>query len=155
MFTLRNFAFKKMTVAMMLAVEILGTALPALCKNDANNGNGNSGSNVWYHGPHGVAGQKKLASDPNFTALVNKKVLFLPVISGDPPFNQSQKCIGFIAVRVTGVEINQSGGVVESITCKIIRAIGPGTASTPINSGNATNDQALARLAPGPIKLTL
>lgn len=104
---------------------------------------------------NGVAGQKKLASDPDYTALVNKKVLFLPVISGNPPFNQSQKCIGFIAVRVTDVEINQSGGVVESITCKIIRAIGPGTSTTPIDSGNATNDQALVRLAPGPIKLTL
>lgn len=65
---------------------------------------------------NGVAGQKQLAGDTYSAALLSKEFIILPVISGDPPFNQHRKVRGFVAMKVTRIDTNGKGGVVETIT---------------------------------------
>ena len=103
---------------------------------------------------NGVTGQKRLASNPQYQALLNAPVLYLPVMQGDPPYNQSRICVGFIAVHVTGVTINQSGGMVESLTCTILKGLASGTTGTIPSTGNTQTDSALVRLAPTGLKVT-
>lgn len=71
---------------------------------------------------NGVAGQKKLANDSRLSALKAKDSLVLPVVEGAPSFNQSRPVIGWVVVQVKGVEVNQSGGEVETIEAVITHA---------------------------------
>jgi hypothetical protein len=104
---------------------------------------------------NGIDGEKALAQDPDYSALLAQNAIFLPVISGNPPYNQSRECLGFIAVKVTGVQTNTSAGVVEQINCILVQGLSPGTGGVLPSSGNQQNDQAMQRLALSPIKLLL
>ena len=104
---------------------------------------------------NGIDGEKKLAQDPDYSALLSQNEIFLPVISGNPPYNQSRECLGFIAVKVTGVQNNTSAGVVEQINCILVQGLSPGTGGVLPSSGNQQNDQAMQRLALSPVKLLL
>ncbi|MBI4533792.1 MAG: Tad domain-containing protein [Candidatus Melainabacteria bacterium] len=102
---------------------------------------------------NGVVGQKKLADSPQLDALLAQPLLILPVISGTPPYNQSRPVIGFIGVKVTAVEVNGSGGEVETITCTIVKAIGRGRGGPTGLTGDASVDQGMITLSIGPVRL--
>jgi Flp pilus assembly protein TadG len=104
---------------------------------------------------NGIDGERKLAQDPAFSALLAQDALYLPVIAGDPPYNQSRQCLGFIAVKVTGVQNNPTAGVVEQINCILVRGLAPGQGGDLPGTGNTQNDEAIQRLALSPIKLLL
>lgn len=101
---------------------------------------------------NGVAGQKRLADGDANAALLSKEMIVLPVMSGDPPYNQTTTVVGFIAVKPLSVEINQQGGMVESFTCKVIKAITRGKDGA-MQSGNQTWDTALNLWSPGAAKI--
>ena len=103
---------------------------------------------------NGVSGQKTLASDPELSKLQAAAGLVLPVMSGDPPYNQSRTCIGFITVHVTSVQINQSGGNVEAITCQLVKGLADGTdGSIPSVDNGGNIDKALAADSTSAVKL--
>jgi len=112
-----------------------------------------AGDNIFLN--NGIDGEKALAQDPDYSALLSQNEIFLPVISGNPPYNQSRECLGFIAVKVTGVQNNTSAGVVEQINCILVQGLSPGAGGALPSSGNQQNDQAMQRLALSPIKLLM
>lgn len=70
---------------------------------------------------NGVVGQKHLADGPTREALLGLGYIILPVISGNPPFNQSRTIQGFIAVKVLDVKVNKESVGVEELLVKIVK----------------------------------
>lgn len=111
---------------------------------------------------NGIIGQKKLADTPYMEAL-RGKILTLPVIMGEPPYNQSRAVVGFIGFKVTGVETNKTGKetgkdkekeqIVESITGVLCQPQLVGISGPIPTTGDRINDAALERLELGPIQL--
>lgn len=103
---------------------------------------------------NGVASQKDLAKAPRLGALKDRHNLVIPLMAGDPPYNQSRKLVGFITVDIKDVIVNQNGGEVETIVAVlrkgIINRATPGeiksTDSTTVNNG-------LTGISPGTVKL--
>jgi len=103
---------------------------------------------------NGVAGQKHLAQDPRKDLLMARPYIVLPVISGNVPFNQTAEVIGFIAVKVTDVTINQSGGEVETITGTLVHGLVAGEHWTVSQTQNLLgNLLSVDHLAPNTIRL--
>lgn len=105
------------------------------------------------HLNNGVMGEKRLAQSPYFDALVDKRrpPLILPLILGDPSFNQKRKVVGFIGFRVQDVlrDGNQVLGL--SGTLEPVQIAG---VSGPIAlTGDPINDAALAEITLGPVQL--
>ena len=44
-----------------------------------------------------------LLNDPRYSAMLSQPAIVFPLIEGSPPFQQSSKVIGFIALKVTGI----------------------------------------------------
>lgn len=103
---------------------------------------------------NGIVGQKMLADDPYFTKILEQEVLFLPVMDGDPAYNQTTKVIGFIGVKFTSISRQSNNGMVETMVATIVHPLtdGMSLASMP-TTGNATWDAALNGFAPGVVKL--
>lgn len=103
---------------------------------------------------NGVVGQQELAKDPLLSALTAPdRVLVLPVITGDPAFNQSRPVVGFIGFQVTSVTFGQGRGIVETITGRLVAPQVNGMSGPAGNTGDAFNDAALQSFVPGPIQL--
>ena len=75
----------------------------------------------------------------------------LPVMMGDPPYNQGRKCVGFITVKVTEIHKNGAGGQVERITAKIVKGVTKGRGGKPTQAGNK-NPQ-MENISAGTVKL--
>ncbi len=103
---------------------------------------------------NGVDGQKRLADGAPYTALTNGAVLYLPVMQGDPPYNQTRQCVGFVAVKVTDVQKNQSGGLVEKITVKLIKGLMKGTPGLITSTNNSSLNSGLQSLSAGTVQLS-
>lgn len=101
---------------------------------------------------NGISGQKKLADSPFLTALQSKGPLVLPVIAGDPAFNQSGAVIAFIGFKVLSVDVNGKSGVVESIRGQLVRPQVAGESGPLPTTGTPVNE-AISRLNLGPVKL--
>ncbi|HEY9787069.1 MAG TPA: hypothetical protein V6D17_16880 [Candidatus Obscuribacterales bacterium] len=84
---------------------------------------------------NGIVGQKRLAGSPFREALLTQPYVVLPVITGQSPFNQSRELIGFVAFKITDIEINQKQGIVETITGTIVRVAinAPQTGNTAVS----------------------
>ncbi|MBX9688207.1 MAG: hypothetical protein K2X27_15975, partial [Candidatus Obscuribacterales bacterium] len=65
---------------------------------------------------NGVMGLKDLAKEPRLSALKAEEFLILPIINGDPAYNQTAKVVGFTALQVTKIEANPMKGVTIAIT---------------------------------------
>lgn len=102
---------------------------------------------------NGVAGQKSLAEGERLQALQNKAIIYLPVISGTPPFNQERPIIGWIAVKVKNVLTNQSGGVVETVEAELLKAPILGRKGDIPPTGDASWDTALQNFSPSTVRL--
>ncbi len=102
---------------------------------------------------NGVVGQKHLARDPRYTMLLGMPYIVVPVISGNPPFNQTRSVVGFIAIKVTDVTINQAGGVVETISGTLVSGLVTGQTGELPASGSAQTDAALEELSAQVIRL--
>lgn len=102
---------------------------------------------------NGVMGQKALASDPQYSALTDGRTLILPVIDGDPAYNQSRLCIGMVAVQVLSVTKNEGNGVVEKLVVKIVDTAIPGVCGTLNSTGNPEWDWAIKQTLPKTVKL--
>lgn len=102
---------------------------------------------------NGVVGQKKLAKDDRGEIFTNDWLIFIPVVSGPVPINQSRPVLGFIAVEVSSVELNKSGGEVEVIHGTLVRRAAPSIGGTIPSTGNNSWNNALNSLSPGAIKL--
>lgn len=102
---------------------------------------------------NGVLGEKTLADDPYLSKLCEPdRTIWLPIIKGDPPYNQTRKCIGFMAVKVLNVTTNQPG-IVETLTVRIQSSLVDGTGGKIPSTGNGQIDTALNNFAPGVVKL--
>lgn len=102
---------------------------------------------------NGVAGQKSLAEGDRLAALQDKAIIYLPVISGTPPFNQERPIIGWIAVKVKNVLTNQSGGVVETVEAELLKAPILGRKGDLPPTGDPSWDTALQNLSPSTVRL--
>jgi hypothetical protein len=103
---------------------------------------------------NGVMAQKALAGGSELNALIDPDAQFvIPVMTGDPPYNQSRTVVGFVTIKVTGVEINKSGGEVEVLHAKLVKGVVKGTGGLPEVSGKTPIDSALKELSPGTTQL--
>ncbi|MBX9570950.1 MAG: hypothetical protein K2X77_18795 [Candidatus Obscuribacterales bacterium] len=102
---------------------------------------------------NGVAGQKSLAEGDRLQALQDKPIIYLPVMSGTPPFNQERPIIGWIAVKVDNVVTNQSGGVVETVEVTLLKAPILGRKGDIPPTGDASWDTALQNFSPSTVRL--
>lgn len=75
---------------------------------------------------NGVMGLKYLANSPYREILLSKECLFLPVISGQPAFNESHSIIGFVAVKTLEIEKHGDGGSNLLFTVKLVPALTEG-----------------------------
>ncbi len=97
---------------------------------------------------NGVAGQKRLAYPGHKAALLERKILYLPVILGTPPINQDATVIGFITIEVLDVEINGAGGIVQTITGRLVKGLRGGR-----SGGSEGIDPGLVAMEPFSVKL--
>lgn len=103
---------------------------------------------------NGVIGAHQLASSPYYEAMMNMPLVILPVVEGDPAFNQTRTVVGFITVRFESVTLNQSQGQVETIMARIVKSIVPGLGDSDVpDSTNDSFDPNLAGISPGPVRL--
>ncbi len=98
---------------------------------------------------NGVIGEKDMAKSPRYQALIDPDLppLTLPVISGEPPFNQSKKVIGFISFKPTGVILGKGNGPVETLIGTLEKTQLRGV------SGAGSQTAGVTQLLPGPIQL--
>jgi Flp pilus assembly protein TadG len=102
---------------------------------------------------NGVEGQKALAGGEELSALTAEGMnVTIPVMSGDPPYNQDRQVVGFITIHVTGVDINKSGGQVEILHAKLVKGTTKGTGGLPKVSTN-NNNNALQNISTGTVQL--
>lgn len=102
---------------------------------------------------NGIDGQKQLAKDPYYGQLLNAPFLVVPIVKGEPPFNQSATVVGFTAIKVTDVVLNSKDGMVEAITGTLMTPQVPGVSGPIPTTGIPVDDEAIARLDLGPIQL--
>jgi Flp pilus assembly protein TadG len=102
---------------------------------------------------NGVASTKDLSEEPYYSKLTDGRTLYIPVMSGDPPYNNHRPCLGFIGIKVTDVIKNQSHGKVLELVCTLTKGFVKGTpgeingpASNPINNGIADLSPAIVQL---------
>lgn len=102
---------------------------------------------------NGVAEQKQMAKGEYLSGLTDPdKTFLIPVIKGDPPYNQTQQIVGFLTVKFKKIKINGSGGQVEDMDMELVKGMIKGTGGIP-NTGNGTADPGMKDLSPGTIKL--
>lgn len=101
---------------------------------------------------NGVLGQKALADDPYFSALSQQEVIYLAVVEGSVPFNQSRPLVGFIGVKVNSIAVNKSGGIVEQISVTLKKPLSTGIEGA-VAGTTALNTTALNEMAPVSCKL--
>lgn len=104
---------------------------------------------------NGIGGTKSLASGPANQAITSGNTLILPLISGDPPYNQTRPVVGFIGLKVISIQRDQSGGKEDIITAKIVKAITkgiPAPVGTP--TGKPQVDAGIQNLSAGKVALT-
>jgi hypothetical protein len=102
---------------------------------------------------NGVQAQKELAKGEKLAAFTDEgRTYIIPVMSGEPPYNQERNVVGFVTIKVNGVKINQSGGAVEVINTTLVKGLSRGEGGIP-RSGNSNLDQAMKELSPGVVRL--
>lgn len=104
------------------------------------------------HLDNGISGQKRLADSPYIAALQSKGPFILPVIQGDPAFNQTSPVVGFIGFKILSVDVNGKNGIVESITGQLVKPQVAGE-SGPFPATGTPISEAISRLSPGPVQL--
>lgn len=103
---------------------------------------------------NGVQAQKALAGGDEMSALTGEGQNFvIPVMTGEPPYNQDRQVVGFVTIHVTGVEINKSGGDVEVLHTVLVKGVTKGDGGLPKITGNNDIDNALGNLSPGTVQL--
>jgi len=100
---------------------------------------------------NGVFGTKDLTAGAENTALLGE-IIYLPVIAGDPAYNQTRTLLGWIAFQVTKVEKNLGGGKVLKFTGTLVKGMTKGVPGQII-TGNSY-DGTLNSLSPGMVQLT-
>lgn len=101
---------------------------------------------------NGVLGEKQLADDPYYSAMLGKEVIYLAIVEGQVPFNQSRPLVGFIGVKVNSIKVNRSGGIVEQISVTIKKPISTGLEGT-VGGSTTLTASALNEMAPISCKL--
>ena len=104
---------------------------------------------------NGVAGQKKLADGQYLSRLKEIKELALPVMLGDPPYNQSRKFVGVITVQITNITTNQSGGQVETFTAKLVKGLVKGRGGKTNGTNNSAQNKGMDDISAGTVKLVI
>jgi Flp pilus assembly protein TadG len=105
---------------------------------------------------NGVVGQKELAKGEKLDALIAKvPYVVAPVILGDPSFNQTRVVVGFVALKITDVEVSQSGGLVETITATLIKASVKGHGGPVFDTGDDLLNQSISEIAASPPRLIM
>jgi hypothetical protein len=103
---------------------------------------------------NGVAEQKNLAKGEYLQGMIDpNRTLIIPVMSGEPPYNSSRKIVGFMAVKIKNIRINnRGGGEVETIEAQIVRFATKGLGGVPHGSNNEI-DQGMRDISAGTFKL--
>jgi Flp pilus assembly protein TadG len=102
---------------------------------------------------NGVLAQKQLADGAYESRLTDEKmVLVIPVMKGEPPYNQARECVGFITVHIDRVTKNKSGGEVLSLHATIVKHVVKGTGGIP-DAGNANEDAGMKTISAGTVQL--
>ncbi|MBK9279082.1 MAG: hypothetical protein IPM93_13050 [Candidatus Obscuribacter sp.] len=83
---------------------------------------------------NGVMGLKYLANSPYREILLGKECLFLPIISGQPAFNESQNVLGFVAVKILEIQKHGDGGSNLLFTVKLVPGLTEGLSQESSNS---------------------
>ena len=109
------------------------------------------GDNIYLS--NGVLGQKSLAKDPQYGALMDQDVIYIGVVEGAVPFNQTRPLVGFVGVKVTAITTNGKGGQVETLTVKLIKGLTTGTDGMIPKTSSTQSDNALSELSPYTCKL--
>jgi hypothetical protein len=104
---------------------------------------------------NGVSGEKSMAGSSYQNVLMDPNTtLVLPVMSGDPPYNQSKQAVGFVTVHPNSIAIDQAGGKVMSINVTVVRTVVKGVGG-PIPSSTIGNvkSQGMTTISAGTVKL--
>lgn len=101
---------------------------------------------------NGVLGQKTLADDPYYSALAGEEVIYLAVVEGSVPFNQSRALKGFVGVKVNTITVNHKGGVVEKLSVTIKKPVSTGLEGA-VSGSTTLSTAALNEMAPVSCKL--
>jgi Flp pilus assembly protein TadG len=104
---------------------------------------------------NGVAGQKKLADGQYLSRLKEIKELALPVMTGDPPYNQSRRMVGVITVQIQTIQTNQSGGQVETFTAKLVKGMVKGRGGKTNGTNNTAQNNGMDNISAGTVKLVI
>lgn len=78
---------------------------------------------------NGNGAQHCLAREPAYSALLDKEYIVLPIVDGNPTFNQTKPVYGFLAVRVTRIELKNKSQV-DSIVGQIVKPIVRGNSNS-------------------------
>jgi hypothetical protein len=98
---------------------------------------------------NGIMGQKDIGDRH---AQLFEKTLYLPVIQGDPPFNDKRLVIGIVAVKVRHIESDK--GLPQRLHVEIVGACLPGMGTHDFpKTGNGDHDKAIIGFQPKVAKL--
>jgi hypothetical protein len=103
---------------------------------------------------NGTTVEKHLAANSYISQLTAPNFnIVLPVMKGDPPYNQKRTAVGFITFHVTDVQINQAGGKVMALTGKIVKGIVKGPGGIPRSAGLPSLNNGMTNISAGTVKL--
>lgn len=112
----------------------------------------NIGDDIYLN--NGIDGQKMLGNDPYYGAILHEEVIFMPVIDGDPAYNQTREVVGFVGIHFTTIVKQGSNGIVLQMIGTLEMPMTQGMSLDYVPStGNPTWDTALNNLEPGVVKL--
>jgi Flp pilus assembly protein TadG len=103
---------------------------------------------------NGVASTKDLTEEPYFSAITDGRTLYVPVVSGEPPYNQERPCMGYIGIKVTNVIKNQQGGKVLELVCTLVKGFVKGTPGEIASSNNNQINTGIENLSAGIVQLS-
>lgn len=101
---------------------------------------------------NGVAAQKQLAKGSYLQPLTDpNRTIIIPVMKGEPPYNQNRAVAGFITVKIKSIKINNQGQV-ETITATLAKGVTKGTGGEITGNGTAI-DNGLENISAGTVQL--
>jgi hypothetical protein len=79
--------------------------------------------------------------------------LVLPVMLGDPPYNQSRTAVGYVTVHIKSADINGKNGQVEVFHATITKDVVKGTGGIPGVGLTKTTGPGMMNISAGTVKL--
>lgn len=100
-----------------------------------------------------ASGTHFLALGDQGGALSRHPVITMPVIKGNPQYEERATVIGFVSARVEGFTLNPAGQELNSLNVRLVKGLVRGSTKPLPGSDDTAVDDALAELSTGIVKL--